>query len=237
VAAIDRKHITADEEKYYSLSDTVFKAWAPFYDFFVRPVSKARENVVGLTGAAKSSKVLDVATGTGAQALAFAKRGYDTIGVDLSEAMLKVAHRKNRYPNARFEVADATHLRFEDNSFDVSTISFALHDMPITIREKVLKEMVRVTKPEGIVVIVDYALPKNRIGRFLTYRLVLLYEAEYYKTFIESDVEALLRRIGIRIQAELPILLGGGRILKGINAKTIASPKADAPTGAQVVVT
>jgi ubiquinone/menaquinone biosynthesis C-methylase UbiE len=40
------------------------------------------------------SKILDVATGTGKQAFAFAKRGYDVTGIDLSEAMLKVASSK-----------------------------------------------------------------------------------------------------------------------------------------------
>jgi ubiquinone/menaquinone biosynthesis C-methylase UbiE len=94
-------------------------------------------------------------------------------------------------------------------------MSFALHDMPVTIREKVLMEMVRLTRPEGIIVIVDYALPKNKVGRFLIYRLVSLYEGEYYRTFIGSDLEALLRRTGIDIQEEMPLLLGAGRILKG----------------------
>ena len=220
MAIMGRHHTSLEEEKYYSLSDTVFKALAPFYDIIASPLSKAREKVVDFANAAKGSKVLDVATGTGGQALAFAKRGYDTTGVDLSEAMLRIAQRKNRYANARFEVADATHLRFEDNAFDISTISFALHDMPITIREKVLKEMVRVTKPNGAILIVDYALPKNKIGRALTFRLVSLYEGEYYRTFIASDVEGLLGRAGISAQEDLPILLGAGRILRGIRKET-----------------
>lgn len=216
MAAAVPKRISTDEEKYYSLTDTVFKALAPYYDIIATPLFRARDTVVDFANASSGSRVLDVATGTGGQALAFAKRGNETIGVDLSAAMLSIARRKNRYANASFELADATHLRFEENYFDVSTISFALHDMPITIREKVLKEVVRVTKPEGTIVVVDYALPKNRIGSFLIYRMVSLYEGEYYRTFIKSDLEALLRRTGIYIQAMRPILFGAGRILKGI---------------------
>ena len=168
------------------------------------------------TNAGTGSKILDVATGTGKQAFAFAKKGYDVTGIDLSEAMLKVASKKNKYENAKFALADATNLPFKDKCFDVSCVSFALHDMPLTIREKVLKEMLRVTKPEGMIIIVDYALPENRIGRFLVYHFVKIYEKEYYSKFIKSDLEELLRKSRIEITGKLPVLLGAGRILKGI---------------------
>jgi demethylmenaquinone methyltransferase/2-methoxy-6-polyprenyl-1,4-benzoquinol methylase len=157
---------------------------------------------------------LDVATGTGQQAFAFAKKGYEVIGVDLSEAMLNVAKKKNKYRNAKFEVADATNLPFEDNSFDVSSVSFALHEMPLSIREKVLKEMVRVTKQKGIVVVVDYDLPKNKLGRFLVYHFTVLYEPKYYKLFIKSDLEAILNKNGIEEIEKMTVLHGVGRMMK-----------------------
>jgi len=211
-----------DEEKeYYSLIKKVFGILAPFYDIVTVFISRVRDKVVDFTNARNGSKILDVGTGTGKQAFAFAKKGYDVIGIDLSEAMLKVANKKNKYENVKFEVADATNLPFEDNSFDVSCVSFALHDMPLTIREKALKEMVRVTKPKGMIVIVDYALPKNKISSFLIYRFVKLYEGEYYSKFIKSDLEALLRKSGIEIKEKLPVLFGAGRILKGIKIEKI----------------
>ena len=206
-----------DEEKeYYSLVKKVFDILAPFYDIVTMPFSGVRDKVVNFTDAKNGSKILDIATGTGKQAFAFAKKGCDVIGVDLSEAMLKVASKKNRWGNLRFEVADATNLPFEDNSFDVSCVSFALHDMPLTIREKALKEMVRVTKKEGMIVIVDYALPKNKTHGFLIYHFVNLYEGKYYSNFIKSDLEPSLRKTGVEIKKELPVLLGAGKILKGI---------------------
>ena len=208
---------TVDEEKeYYLLVKKVFRILAPFYDIGTIPISGLRDKAVDFTNAKIGSKILDVATGTGKQAFAFAKRGYDVVGIDLSEAMLKVAIKKNKYENVKFALADATNLPFKDSSFDVSCVSFALHDMPLTIREKVLKEMVRVTKPEGMIIIVDYALPENRIGRFLVYHFVKIYEKEYYSKFIKSDLKALLRKSGIEIKEELPVLLGAGRILKGM---------------------
>ena len=208
--------IVDEEKEYYSLTIRVWRRLAPFYDLVTKPfLSKLRDQVVDFAKASKGSRILDVATGTGEQALAFARRSYEVVGVDLSEDMLRVAKRKNRFGNARFELADATSLPFEDGSFEATCISFALHDMPLSTREKVLKEMVRVTKPKGMVVIVDYGLPKGKVGKFLVYHFVKLYEGEYYSRFIKSDLVALLRKTGIEIMEELPVLLGAVRILKG----------------------
>lgn len=211
--------ITDEEKEYYSLVKKVFAALAPFYDVITAPASRLRDKVVNFTNAQNGSKILDVATGTGQQAFAFAKKGYEVIGIDLSEAMLKVAKKKNQYSNARFEVADAMNLAFEDNSFDVSSVSLALHEMPLSIREKVLQEMVRVTKPKGTIVIVDYDLPKNKISRFIIYHFVAIYETEYYREFIKSDLESLLSQNRIEIIEKNTELFGIGSILKGINKK------------------
>jgi len=206
---------TLDEErKYYSSVKKVFRVLAPFYDTGTVFISGLRDKAVDFTNAAESSRILDVATGTGKQAFAFAKKGHDVIGIDLSEDMLKVAKKKNRFEKVRFQVADATNLPFEGNSFDVSCVSFALHDMIPSVRETALKEMVRVAKPDGTIVIVDYALPRNRISRFLIYNFVKLYEL-YYSEFIKSDLEALLKKSGVEIKERLQVLLGVGRILKG----------------------
>lgn len=208
------------EEEYYSYIKRWFKRWAPVYDLVDIFISGVRDKVADFTNAREGSKILDVATGTGKQAFAFAKRGYVVEGIDLSEDMLKVAHQKNKYENATFRVADATHLPFEDERFDVSCISFALHDMPFTIRERVLEEMIRVTKKEGMVAVVDYALPADKIGRYFVYHLIKSYESRYYPEFVKSEIRTLLKRLGIEIKKEHAVLLGAGRIIKGV--KTIS---------------
>ena len=162
------------DEEYYSYIRKFFRRWAPIYDIVDLFISGVRDKVVDFTGARNGSRILDVATGTGKQAFAFAKKGYNVIGIDLSEDMLKVANKKNKYKNVKFEVADATNIPFEDKYFDVACMSFTLHDMPLSIRDKVLKETVRVTKPKGNIMIVDYALPKNKIGKYSIYCFVLL---------------------------------------------------------------
>jgi ubiquinone/menaquinone biosynthesis C-methylase UbiE len=205
-----------EEKEYYALTQKAFNFLAPFYNIITFPLVSVRNQVVDFANAGKGSTVLDVATGTGEQAFVFAKRGHEVIGIDLTESMLEIAKKHNKGGVVKFETADATHLRFEANSFDVSCVSFALHDMPPNIMEKVLQEMVRVTKPNGIIVIVDYALPSNKISRALIYHFITLYEGEYYKKFIVSDLDSLLRKTGIKVTDKVSVLLGAGRILKGI---------------------
>jgi hypothetical protein len=66
---------------------------------------------------------------------------------------------------------------------------------------------------------VDYALPENRIGKFLVYRLVALYEGDYYSAFIRSDLDTLLAQTGIEVTQKVSILLGAGRVLKGVKKR------------------
>lgn len=116
--------MVGEEAKYYSLLLSYAHILAPFYNalFGCLTFGKAgslRDLVAEFVGPKKGSRILDVATGTGKQAYAFAKRGYDVTGIDLSRDMLKIAIAQNKYDIAKFEIADATKLPFKDNMFDV----------------------------------------------------------------------------------------------------------------------
>ncbi len=204
-----------EQQEYYTLTKKAFNFLAPVYNLMTLPLVKVRDRVVDFAGASDGSVVLDVATGTGQQAFAFAKRGCDVTAVDLTESMLAIARKQNRQRLVKFEAADATRLRFEAESFDITCVSFALHDMPLSIREQVLKEMVRVTKSTGQIMIVDYDLPRARLGRAMIYRFVSLYEGKYYEKFIASDLRGLMRQSGIEITEQLSVLFGAARIWKG----------------------
>ena len=195
---------------YYQYTKESFKNWASFYDLFTMPISKIRDKVVDMAEAEKRARVLDVCTGTGKQAFAFAKRGHDVVGIDLSPDMLKVAESKNKYENVRFEAADATKLPFEDDSFDVSCISFALHDMPHGIRHKVLDEMRRVSRR---VVIVDYNVSQNKLQRSFYVFLTSLYESKYYRDFAKRDLKQLLRQHDLTTVKEAYALVDFAKIL------------------------
>jgi len=201
-AAPSQSPRSEEERDYYALNEKVWPKLAPFYDAVTFPLKRLRRDVMNLTGVGRDSRVLDVATGTGAQALAFAEAGAEVIGVDISESMLRIARRKPRLSNLTFRLADATDLPFEDGSFDVCSISFGLHEMPEGVRLRALREMARVVRPSGKIVIVDYALPKGRIASALIYHVVKLYERDNYAEFVRSDLNAMLARAGIAVQSE-----------------------------------
>lgn len=194
---VEHRGTSEQEREYYALSRRVYSVFAPFYDVATFPLRRLRHEVAGIVDPRPGSKVLDVATGTGAQALAFASKAGEVVGIDLSEAMLRVARRKNRFANVTFRPADATDLPFDDATFDASCVSFALHEMPLSVRERVVREMARVTRPGGFVVVVDYALPRNRIARSLALHVIGLYEIDHYADFVRSDLDALLEGAGL----------------------------------------
>lgn len=209
-------HGRTDEERaYYSLNERVYTWFAPVYDAVTAPVASLRRIAADLADVRAGMKVLDVATGTGAQAFAFAARGAEVTGVDLSEAMLRIARRKSRSSNLTFQRADAAALPFPDASFDAACISFALHEMPRSVRTAVVHELSRVTRPGGTVVVVDYALPERPLARWLVYHAVKLYEPDCYADFVHSDLRALFAEAAIRVQEERPGLLGAVKIWTG----------------------
>lgn len=207
---------TDEERAYYSHNQDAWAKLAPFYDYFTFPVRRLRREVVELSDAGTDARVLDVATGTGAQALAFADRCGEVIGIDLSERMLEIARQKSRRPNLSFLRADAAALPLGDGSFDVACISFALHEMPPSVRERVLREMVRVARPGGTIVVVDYALPRYAPGSWLVYHLVKLYGARLLRRVRALDFDALLRRMETGPWEEHARLLGAVKILTAV---------------------
>lgn len=186
-------------EGYYQYTNKFFRRWSPFYNLITMPISKVRNKVVDMARARKGSTVLDVCTGTGGQAFAFGKRGYEVIGIDISLDMLKVAERRNKNGSVSFEVADATRIPFGDKSFDVSCVSLALHDMPHELRHTVLDEMKRVSRR---IVVVDYHIPRNKLDRWFHVFFTALYESKYYKDFARRDLRELLQQHELRVVGE-----------------------------------
>ena len=206
---------TDEERAYYSLSRRVYSVFAHVYDAVVFPFRKLRHDVASRVALPPGARLLDVATGTGQQAFAFAEKAGEVVGIDQSEAMLRIARRKNRFPNVSFQLADAAELPFEDDSFDAACVSFALHEMPSSVRERVVRQMARVTKPGGSITIVDYGLPRSQMASALTFHFVKLYEPEYYADFVKSDWRALLEDGGVEVMGDRPALRGTARIMWG----------------------
>ena len=209
---------TSEERSYYALSEGVYARFARAYELAVSPIlENTRREVVQLSGATTDSTVIDVATGTGEQARAFAMKCKRVVGVDLSEAMLRVARAKGPLPGLTYVHADATALPFDDGNFDMATISFALHEMPATIRAATLAEMLRVTRPGGTIVVVDWGLPQGAVARRAVYHAVRFFEDAHYTEFVRLDLASCLARSGINVRATHGALWGAAQVIVGTN--------------------
>ncbi len=123
-----------------------------------------RKKTVRLSKAKAGDKVLDCASGTGDLAFAFAEvvgaNGHVT-ATDFNEAMLSYgpqkAARRNLPCPIDWQVQDVTQLSFEDNAFDLASISFGIRN--VTDPVKGLSEMARVVRPGGSVIVLEFGRP------------------------------------------------------------------------------
>ncbi len=206
---------STEEQRYYTVNRAEWAWFSRYYDAVTRPMRRFRGEVVAAVAAPPDSRILDVATGTGEQALAFAPGASEVIGLDMSEAMLAIARRKRRPPNVDFVLGDAAQPPFPAGRFDVTCISFALHEMPPSIRDRVIREMARVTRHGGTLAVVDYALPSGRIARSILPRLIGLYERPFYASFVRSALGPLLEGVGVAVRTEQRAFWGNARIVIG----------------------
>jgi demethylmenaquinone methyltransferase/2-methoxy-6-polyprenyl-1,4-benzoquinol methylase len=99
--------------------------------------------------------ILDLAAGTGTSSEPFSSAGATVIPTDLSLGMLQVG--KQRRPGLSFVAADALHLPYADGCFDAVTISFGLRN--VEDPAAALREMRRVTRPGGTLVVCEFSSP------------------------------------------------------------------------------
>lgn len=124
-------------------------------------------------------RVLDLGAGTGTSSEPLADAGADVVPADFSEGML--AEGRRRRPDMPFTHADAMDLPFEDASFDVTTISFALRN--VADPALALREMARVTRPSGRLVLCEFSSPT-----FAPFRTV-------YDTYLMKALPAIASRV------------------------------------------
>jgi demethylmenaquinone methyltransferase / 2-methoxy-6-polyprenyl-1,4-benzoquinol methylase len=116
-----------------------------------------RARAVDLARVGDGSRALDVATGTGDLAIELARRGARVTGIDFAPRMLEVARRKA--PGIELEQGDALDLRFDDGVFDAVTVGFGARNFADLDRG--LREMARVTRPGGRVVVLEITTPQR----------------------------------------------------------------------------
>lgn len=105
--------------------------------------------------------VLDLGAGTGVSTKELARSGAFVVGVDISLGMLRVGRRAR--PEVHLVAGDALALPFPDHTFDAVTTSFVIRNVANT--PAALRELARVTKPGGRLVICEFSHPTNGLFR------------------------------------------------------------------------
>jgi SAM-dependent methyltransferase len=152
-----------------------------------------------LTG---TERVLDIATGPGYIAEAFAGAAREVVGVDLTDAMLAIAKERTRergVANVSFRAADAQNLPFENGSFDVVVCRLALHHLLKPLQ--VLGEMVRVCRTGGTVVVEDVYASEHPERAAFQDRWEILRDPSHVRTLSLSELLLLARDAGLETDA------------------------------------
>ena len=146
----------------------IFSAIADRYDVFNTMASLGidrgwRRELVRAAHLSPSSRVLDLAAGTGDVAFAVANLGRpaEVVATDFVPEMLAIAEKKSaENPPAvpvSFSLADAQELPFDDDSFDVVTVAFGVRNFPD--RERNFREVLRVLRSGGRYIILEFSRP------------------------------------------------------------------------------
>lgn len=137
------------------------------------------------------NKVLEIGCGTGRDAEGLINLGFEYIGVDASEGMLKVA--ENKLPTATFQLGDFYNLNFEDGSFDGFWAAASFLHVPKNDIDKVLQEAKRILKSSGIGFISlkqkrgmdEGVIREEKAGGIERY--FAFYEADEFKEILERN--------------------------------------------------
>lgn len=154
--------------------------------------------LVALAGLTGRELVLDVATAAGHTALALAPGAAHVTGVDLTAEMLVEARRQAALKgigNVTFSVADAEHLPFPDDRFDVVTCRIAAHHFPNVAA--FCREAARVLRPGGLLLVVDnVALEDDELDSFIN-TVEKLRDPSHFRAFRLSEWQGYVEAAGL----------------------------------------
>ena len=168
-----RANLNKDPDDVSKMFDDVAHRYDFLNDLLSLGRTKAWRRVVTSIIAPKPGmKILDIAAGTGSSSRPLVDKGAEVTALDFSYGMIEQGRKQNK--NINFVQGDALKLPFEDNAFDVTTISFGLRNTSNT--DKALKEALRVTKDGGRIVVAEFSHPVNPIFKkiYLNYLMKAL---------------------------------------------------------------
>lgn len=157
----------------------------------------------------QATRLLDIACGTGrtlhqiARARSAGRSAMRLWGVDLSPAYVKVARKRLAdLPEVTLAVENAEALPFADGAFDVATSVYLFHELPRNARRNVVREMHRVLRPGGLLVIEDSAQVSEsaEIANALR-EFPREFHEPFYADYLEDDLAPVLEAAGFDVVA------------------------------------
>jgi ubiquinone/menaquinone biosynthesis C-methylase UbiE len=133
-------------------------------------------------------RALDVGTGAGALAFALAPLVREVVGLDPVPELLDLA-RERALPNTEFVAGDGTALPFPDGSFDLAATLRTLHH--VARPERVVAELVRVTRPGGRVLVVDQLAPDDAPAAALLHEFESVRDPSHARLLTDAELQEL----------------------------------------------
>ena len=132
----------------------------------------------------KEKIILDLCCGTGNQIKLLSKHGFRNLYcLDISDSMLEIAKRSDS--SIKIYNEDATKTSFNNASFDVVIISFAIHEKDRNTQQALIDEAYRIIKKDGFILVVDYVFDNKttKFGRILISIIERIAGREHYRNF------------------------------------------------------
>jgi demethylmenaquinone methyltransferase/2-methoxy-6-polyprenyl-1,4-benzoquinol methylase len=144
-----------------------------------------KRQLIRLASPQPGGNALDLCCGTGDVAFGLARKGCIVTGLDFSERMLAVARQRSLaagfQSGPEFIQGDAQAVPFPDNSFDIVTVSYGLRNL--SAWQRGLSEMLRVAKPGGRLLVLDFGKPDNAFWRSLYFGYLRWFVPVFGKLF------------------------------------------------------
>jgi ubiquinone/menaquinone biosynthesis C-methylase UbiE len=149
-----------------------------------------------------NTRALEIATGPGHLAMALAARCHEVIGVDLTDAPLRIAEHNRRergIANVQFRKADAENLPFGNSEFDIVLCRFAFHHFEDS--SVPLREMVRVCRTGGRVAVEDLASSENAARAAFYNEFERLRDTSHTRALSMSELLRLFGEQGLEVES------------------------------------
>lgn len=153
--------------------------------------------LIELSEVTAADNVLDVACGPGLVACSFAKIAHSVTGIDITEKMIEQATKQQKEQNLTnvfWNIDTVSPLPYASNSFSIVITRYSFHHF--LNPKAVLDEMIRVCKPNGVVLIADASLPSNNIDAYN--HMEKLRDPSHAKALSHDEWEKLMNESGLK---------------------------------------